>query len=209
MTYTHKAPVHLSTGPSTNLCAYPLSFNPYICLPVCPVPSVVIYLSSAYPSIHSSVVLSILLVTYPSSTHLLPTCPSIHPSIVLPSIVHLSTLPCIYSSFHPPFHAITPLSIHPPTLLCNYPFIHLSIHPYIHLFIYPSVHSSIHLSTHPSVHPSTHPPIRSSMQLPIHHCTLSPDPTDSHWPVPDSLLLSAAGCSEALGKMGPSPLPVA
>ena len=105
LTYTHEqAPIHLSTGPSTSLCAYPLSYHPHICLPVYPLPCIDVYLSSAYPSICSSVVLSILPVTYPSSAHLLPTYSSIHLSI------HPSTLP------HPFLHPTTCLSTCPSSM---------------------------------------------------------------------------------------------
>lgn len=97
--------------------------------------------SSTHPPSH-------LLLTFPSSTHLL---------------TYLPALLCIHASMHP--HASTHSCIHPFCSLST----HLSIHPPTHLLLtYPSsTHLLICLPAHPSIcssiHPTAHPLIYPSM----------------------------------------------
>lgn len=140
--------IHASTTPYTTLSNQQQSF--VLCLP---------------PPIHKTTFLSFFfLLSFFSSLHHSPTHLSLLPSILLsisPSThtssflaIHLTTIPCAYSSTH--------LSIiQPPTLqyICQStnPGTYLSNHPLIHLSFSLSLPFSLCLSLPP--HPPTHPPI--------------------------------------------------
>lgn len=118
--------------------------------------SVVLFLLSIHPSIHSFIYLSI---PY-SPTHLPSIHSSIHSSTIHPPIHQLHIHPSTHPPFIPPYIHSSTLhsSIHPPT---PYPFIHPSICP-------PTPHSSTHPSANStSIHPltHTHPPSKCVINI--------------------------------------------
>ena len=141
------------------------------CLSTSNIPS---FHSLSCPLIHTSSTVLSLLHPSISLSPISPFTQSFHP--LFQQSICPSFLPSIYSSYSSICLSVCQF-IYSLTHLLILPSIYPSIQPAIHLSIHPSIHPSVHKSIYPSIHSSSHPSIHRSIYLSIY---LSPGLSVSH-----------------------------